>query len=216
MVKEDGSQAQVDEKLQFKVIEFNKDAKRIILSHSRIHEEVKRAERAAEGGDEKKVTKRVKKEEVPATPTIEKTTLGDIQELADLKDQMVSEAAEKLVANEAKKAKTEKAEKPKAEKPKSEKKEAVKEEPAKEEVAKPATGDRATVNFSEDDELNYKLKKFNLSQSKDNRELLTKLGSVEKEALGKRVLSHEDVDAMIEKNIEKFAEKKSADDAAAK
>ena len=129
---------------------------------------------------------------------------------------MVSEAAEKLVANEAKKAKTEKAEKPKAEKPKSEKKEVVKEEPAKEEVAKPATGDRATVNFSEDDELNYKLKKFNLSQSKDNRELLTKLGSVEKEALGKRVLSHEDVDAMIEKNIEKFAEKKSADDAAAK
>jgi small subunit ribosomal protein S1 len=37
LVKEDGSQAQVDEKLSFKVIEFNKDAKRIILSHSRIH-----------------------------------------------------------------------------------------------------------------------------------------------------------------------------------
>lgn len=36
LVKEDGSQAQLDEKLSFKVIEFNKDAKRIILSHSRI------------------------------------------------------------------------------------------------------------------------------------------------------------------------------------
>ena len=39
LVKEDGSQAQLDEKLSFKVIEFNKDAKRIILSHSRIFED---------------------------------------------------------------------------------------------------------------------------------------------------------------------------------
>ena len=39
LVKEDGSQAAVDEKLQFKVIEFNKEAKRIILSHSRIFED---------------------------------------------------------------------------------------------------------------------------------------------------------------------------------
>ena len=112
LVKEDGSQALVDEKLQFKVIEFNKDAKRIILSHSRIHEEAKRAEKAVvEGEEPKKATKRgAKKEEAPAVaiPVIEKTTLGDIQSLADLKDQMVSEAAEKLVAKEAKKAKTEK------------------------------------------------------------------------------------------------------------
>ena len=105
LVKEDGSQAQVEEKLQFKVIEFNKDAKRIILSHSRIHEEAKRAEKSAEGGDEtKKTAKRVKKEEVSA-PAIEKTTLGDIQQLADLKDQMVNEAAVKLAAKEAKKVK---------------------------------------------------------------------------------------------------------------
>ena len=105
LVKDDGSQAQADEKLEFKVIEFNKDAKRIILSHSRIHEEAKRAERLAEGGDEaKKATKRPKKEEV-AAPAIEKTTLGDIQQLADLKDQMVNEAAVKLAAKEAKKVK---------------------------------------------------------------------------------------------------------------
>ena len=124
LVKEDGSQAQVDEKLPFKVIEFNKDAKRIILSHSRIHEETKRAEKTSEGDEApKKATKRIKKEEAPvAAPSIEKTTLGDIQSLADLKDQMVSEAAEKLVAKEeakeAKKAKTEKpAKAEKAEKP---------------------------------------------------------------------------------------------------
>ena len=202
LVKEDGSQAQVDEKLQFKVIEFNKDAKRIILSHSRIHEEAKRAEKATEAGEDKKVVRKAKKEEAPATPVIEKTTLGDIQQLADLKDLMVSEAAEKLVAKEAKKsAKVEKTEKVKAAKA--------------EEAPKAATGDRATVNFGEDHELNYKLKKFDLSQSKDNRELLVELGSAEKEALGKTILSHEEVDALIERNIEKFAEKKSADDSTA-
>ena len=48
LVKEDGSQAQLDEKLEFKVIEFNKDAKRIILSHSRIFEDVAKAEERAE------------------------------------------------------------------------------------------------------------------------------------------------------------------------
>ena len=202
LVKEDGSQAQVDEKLQFKVIEFNKDAKRIILSHSRIHEEAKRAEKATEAGEDKKVVRKAKKEEAPATPVIEKTTLGDIQQLADLKDLMVSEAAEKLVAKEAKKsAKVEKTEKVKAAKA--------------EEAPKAATGDRATVNFGEDHELNYKLKKFDLSQSKDNREFLVELGSAEKEALGKTILTHQEVDALIERNIEKFAEKKSADDSTA-
>ena len=114
LVKEDGSQAQIDDKLQFKVIEFNKDAKRIIVSHSRIHEDVKRAEKsetavaAGEGTTVKKsAPKKVKKEEVVApVNTMEKTTLGDIQSLADLKDQMV-EAAAKSAAKAAKKAKAE-------------------------------------------------------------------------------------------------------------
>ena len=62
LVKEDGSQAQLDEKLEFKVIEFNKDAKRIILSHSRIFEDAAKAEEKAE----KKATKKSsKKEEAP-------------------------------------------------------------------------------------------------------------------------------------------------------
>ena len=108
LVKEDGSQAQVDEKLPFTVIEFNKDAKRIILSHSRIHEDVKRAERgestATEVQAKKAAPKRVKKEDAPvaSTPTAaaEKTTLGDIQSLSDLKDKMDSAAAEKVAKKE--------------------------------------------------------------------------------------------------------------------
>jgi len=108
LVKEDGSQAQVDEKLAFKVIEFNKDAKRIILSHSRIHEDAKRGEKteAASAGEApaKKATKKAtKKEEAPiaATTATEKTTLGDIQSLSDLKDKM-DLAAEKAAKKEKK------------------------------------------------------------------------------------------------------------------
>ena len=86
LVKEDGSQAQLDEKLEFKVIEFNKDAKRIILSHSRIFEDAAKAEEKAE----KKTTKKSsKKEEAPMIQNqAASTTLGDIDALAALKEQL--------------------------------------------------------------------------------------------------------------------------------
>lgn len=89
LVKEDGTQAQVDEKLNFKVIEFNKDSKRIILSHSRIFEDEARAEKA----EAKKAAKKAKvAEETPVMSTpIEKTTLGDISALAALKEKLAKE-----------------------------------------------------------------------------------------------------------------------------
>ncbi len=90
LVKEDGSQAQADEKLEFKVIEFNKDAKRIILSHSRIFEDVAKAAERAEKKAAAAAKKSAKKEE--AAPVIENkaaaTTLGDIDALAALKEQL--------------------------------------------------------------------------------------------------------------------------------
>ena len=86
LVKEDGSQAQLDEKLQFKVIEFNKDAKRIILSHSRIFEDAAKAEEKAE---KKAAKKSSKKEETPMIQNqVASTTLGDIDALAALKEQL--------------------------------------------------------------------------------------------------------------------------------
>ncbi|MFV0471976.1 MAG: 30S ribosomal protein S1 [Paludibacteraceae bacterium] len=152
LVKEDGSQAQLDEKLQFKVIEFNKDAKRIILSHSRIHEDAKRVDKNTE--DTSKRAKRSSKKEETSTPIIEKTTLGDIQSLADLKDQMVTEAAEKLAAKEAKKtaaAKTAKTEKSaKAEKKSDET--PIEEKPAKEKAAKTKKEDKENKEDKTDDE----------------------------------------------------------------
>jgi len=83
LVKEDGSQAKLDEKLQFKVIEFNKEARRIILSHSRIFEDEQKATKK-EGEGKPKGSKK----ETVATPSMEKTTLGDIEELAALKEKM--------------------------------------------------------------------------------------------------------------------------------
>ena len=84
LVKEDGTQAQVNEKLNFKVIEFNKEAKRIILSHSRIFEDEAKKEAAAA----KKAAKKAAEETAAAMPTVEKSTLGDIEELAALKEKL--------------------------------------------------------------------------------------------------------------------------------
>ena len=92
LTKEDGSQAKAGETLQFKVIEFNKETKRIILSHSRIFEDAQKAAEVAEA-PKKAAKKAAKKEEAPAAPAVEKTTLGDIESLAALKESL--EAAEK-------------------------------------------------------------------------------------------------------------------------
>ena len=87
LVKEDGSHAKVDEKLNFKVIEFNKNSKRIILSHSRIFEDEAKAERAEAKKAAPKRAPRKEAEPVVSTP-VEKTTLGDIEALAALKEQL--------------------------------------------------------------------------------------------------------------------------------
>ena len=86
LVKEDGTPAKQDEKLQFKVIEFNKDAKRIILSHSRIFED----EQKAEARKARKASSKQQAEEQPVAQSsnIEKTTLGDIDALAELKQKL--------------------------------------------------------------------------------------------------------------------------------
>jgi len=80
------------------------------------------------------------------------------------------------------------------------KKAAAKKETVKGEVL----SDNATVNFGEDHELIYHLKKNNLSQSKENRETLITLGKAVKVELEKNILTHEEVDAAIIKNIDQF------------
>jgi small subunit ribosomal protein S1 len=97
LVKEDGSQAKLDEKLQFKVIEFSKEARRIILSHSRIFEDELKTATAVKKDDSKPSkggSGNAKKEQTLLQPTIEKTTLGDIEELAALKEKMEEDSKE--------------------------------------------------------------------------------------------------------------------------
>lgn len=82
LLKEDKSTAKVDEKLQFKVLEFSKDAKKIIVSHTRTW----KAE-----DDDKKFKKGVDKDQDQVKKInqgLEKTTLGDIDALASLKEEM--------------------------------------------------------------------------------------------------------------------------------
>ncbi|MFV0419588.1 MAG: 30S ribosomal protein S1, partial [Dysgonomonas sp.] len=88
LVKEDGAQAKVEEKLDFKVIEFNKDSKRIIVSHSRVFEDEKPEAREAAAEKKAKKSSRKEKEETPVQSGMEKTTLGDIEELAALKEKL--------------------------------------------------------------------------------------------------------------------------------
>ena len=83
LVKEDGTQAALGEELPFKVIEFNKDSKRIILSHSRTFEDAQREEKRAAKKPRAKKEEAIKIENQPAS-----TTLGDIDVLAQLKAQM--------------------------------------------------------------------------------------------------------------------------------
>ncbi len=94
LVKEDGSQAQLDEKLQFKVIEFNKDSKRIILSHSRIREDVEKQEARRARGEARaaRSERRPAQEEKVIAPSIEKTTLGDLDALQALKQKLEGES----------------------------------------------------------------------------------------------------------------------------
>jgi len=88
LTKEDGSSVKVEDKLPFKVIEFSKSAKRIILSHSRVWEDVKRAD---EKDTKKSQAQQTAKAMKNVSDNIEVTTLGDISELAALKSQMEKE-----------------------------------------------------------------------------------------------------------------------------
>jgi len=84
--KEDGATGAVDEVLDFRIIEFSRDEKRIIVSHSKIWEERKRAEKAAVEGEVAKESAKTKK--ALASQKIEKTTLGDLDVLSALKEKM--------------------------------------------------------------------------------------------------------------------------------
>ena len=81
LLKEDGKQAVVGEKLAFKVIELRRSTHTIRVSHVRTYQEAKEAKAATEAEGTKKAVKKI-------NSAVEKTTLGDISELAALKDKL--------------------------------------------------------------------------------------------------------------------------------
>ena len=93
MVKEDGKTLKAEEKATFKVIEFSKDQRKIVVSHSRIHEEKAAQTRVSEGQAKEKDREDGAKAVKKVKESVEKTTLGDLGVLSNLKTEM--EAAEK-------------------------------------------------------------------------------------------------------------------------
>lgn len=94
LVKEDGTTPKTGDKLNFKILEFSKATKRITLSHLRTYEEAKRAEIAAEKAEKRAAADATKSTVKKINASVEKTTLGDIAGLAELKAQMAAKEEE--------------------------------------------------------------------------------------------------------------------------
>jgi small subunit ribosomal protein S1 len=86
--KEQGGAAKADEVLDFKVIEFNKDSKKIIVSHTNIFKEEQANEKAKAENDAKSADDEQKKALKKLNESVEKSTLGDIEALSNLKKAM--------------------------------------------------------------------------------------------------------------------------------
>jgi small subunit ribosomal protein S1 len=88
LVKQDNSSAKVEEVLDFKILEFNKEGKKIIVSHSKINEEVVAAEKTAVANEKKAEAEETVKAVKKVKSSVEKTTLGDMDVLSNLKADM--------------------------------------------------------------------------------------------------------------------------------
>ena len=143
LYKEDKKTAGEDEVLQFKVTEFNKENRRIVLSHTSVwkadNDEKKVVEEKKKEGEKEKVAKATKK----LNDSNEKSTFGDIDALTQLKSQMEGDAKKALKKAEAP------AEKVKVEKVKAEK---VTEVVAEEKAADEIVAEETTTEEKKNDE----------------------------------------------------------------
>lgn len=94
-VKEDGTSLVVDETIDFKIIEFNKENKRLVISHSRIWEDERAEARVEEFNNRKKEAKAATSAVKKVKDSVEKSTLGDLDVLAQLKEQMEDQEGKK-------------------------------------------------------------------------------------------------------------------------
>ncbi|WP_257656963.1 30S ribosomal protein S1 [Parapedobacter lycopersici] len=94
-VKEDGSSLKLDETADFKIIEFNKENKRLVISHSRIWEDQRAEARMEDFNNRKKEAKAASSAVKKVKESVEKSTLGDLDVLAQLKEQLEDEESAK-------------------------------------------------------------------------------------------------------------------------
>jgi small subunit ribosomal protein S1 len=97
LVKEDGKSLKAEDTAEFKIIEFGKDNKRIVISHSRIWEDQRAEARVTDFENRKKEAKAANNAVKKVKESVEKSTLGDLSVLAQLKEQM--EGAENKARN---------------------------------------------------------------------------------------------------------------------
>lgn len=95
LAKEQGGILAVDEKAEFKVIEFNRNEKRILVSHARIWEEKLKEDKEVEKNERKAEAERTKKAVKNLQQKVEKATLGDLGVLSQIKEQMEGNEADK-------------------------------------------------------------------------------------------------------------------------
>ena len=88
LVKEDGKALKAEETAEFKIIEFNKENKRIVISHARIWEDARTEARVTDFENRKKEAKATTTAVKKVKDSVEKSTLGDLSVLAQLKEQM--------------------------------------------------------------------------------------------------------------------------------
>jgi len=120
LIKENRMPAKVDDVLEFKVIEFNKDNKRIVVSHARYIEDKALAAKEKEGEKDKEAEKENTKVVEKLNSSAEKSTLGDLEALSNLKSEMETSELESA----HKKAKEMTDEAPKVKKPRAKAKKA--------------------------------------------------------------------------------------------
>ncbi|MEO6149602.1 MAG: 30S ribosomal protein S1 [Mucilaginibacter sp.] len=107
LVKEDGNSLKAEETAEFRIIEFGKDNKRIVISHSRIWEEQRAEARVQDFENRKKEAKSASNAVKKVKDSVEKSTLGDLSVLAQLKEQMEGAESKAKKATAAKKSEEE-------------------------------------------------------------------------------------------------------------
>lgn len=180
--KEDGNLAEVEETLMVKVIEFNRDDKRILVSHLRYLEDIKRESEDGEKTEKRKEKDETRKAVKKTQSKVEKTTLGELDVFSQIKAQMEDAPAPvakaKPVKAEPAKAESVKVEPAKTETAKTEtaKTEPVKVEPVKVESKTPAVAEEVVEEEIEIEEVEEKVEVPTAKSSADDLKKIEGIG----------------------------------------